>query len=226
MRFSALLVLCCLVSPLFADGPSKKNLQGKTPEQVVQMGRDKWFKFFTGKVGDSTASMSGAERLYGDSLKYVNDKTIVKLPKAKRDAIGRLRQQLDTFHTELINLGDMLSGGGTMWNPVYAGVLADNEEAIAVFIGRAKPIKHGSTPEAAINLLDRYLDANADDIREWGETEFRSVAKCKGKIAFLRSALSKLEATAAAVHPKGREWIRASAAKAVTGVQSMLGGDV
>lgn len=226
MRLPVLLVACCLASPLFAAGPSRKDLQGKTPEQVVQMGREKWFHFFTGKVGDSTAAMSGAERLYGDSLKFVNDKTIVKLPKAKRDSIGRLRQQMDTFHSELIYLGDMLSGGGTMWNPVYAGILADCEELVAVFIGRSKPVKHGSTPEAAINLLERYLNANADDIREWGETEYRSVAKCKSKIVFLRSALPKLEATALTINPKGKEWVRSAAAKAATGVQSMLGGDV
>lgn len=226
MRLPALLVLFCLAAPILASGPSRKDLQGKTPEQVVQMGRAKWFTYFTGKVGDSTAAMSGAERLYGDCLKFVNDKTIVKLPKAKRDQIGRLRQQMDFFHSDLIYLGDMLSGGGTMWNPVYAGILADCEETVAVFIGRSKPFKHGSTPEAAINLLDRYLDANAEDMRAWGETEYRSVKLAKMKIATLRSTQLKLEATAQSINPKGKEWIRASLAKAATGVQSMLGGDV
>ncbi len=190
------------------------------------MGREKWFGFYTERVGDSTAGMSGAERYYGECLKIVNDKQIVRLPKARRDAIGRLRAQLNSCHTELINLGDILSGGGTMWNPVYAGTLADCEEAVAVFIGRAKPFKHSSTPEAVISLLDRYLDNNADDIRAWGETEYRSVGKAKAKIAFLRTTLPKLEAAALTINPKGREWVRASVAKAATSVQSMLGGDI
>lgn len=221
----ALLPLLLILSgaAAFAQAPSKADLQGKTPDQVVAMGREKWYGYFTSKVGDSTAAMSGAERLYGDCLKLINDRIIVKMPKAKRDLIGRLRVQLYRFDDEAVRLGEILTGGGTMWNPVYAGLQADCEEAVSVFIGRSKPRKIQVEPEEAISFLDRYLDKVADDIREWGETEYRSVAKAKAKVALLRKTLQELEETAAKLHPKGREWIRAEAARMATSVQSMTG---
>lgn len=223
MRLLVPLMLILTAASTMAQAPSRADLQGKTPDQVVAMGRKKWFGYFTTKVGDSTAAMSGAERLYGDCLKHSNDKAIVKLPKARRTLIGRLRVQLYRFDDEVVRLGEILTGGGTMWNPVYAGLQADCEEAVRVFIGKSKPRKTSVEPEEAIGFLDRYLDKVADDIREWGETEYRSVAKAKAKVALLRKTLSELEDTASKLHPKGREWIRAEAARMATSVQSMTG---
>lgn len=223
MRAPLTVLILLSAAACIAESPSRGDLQGKSPSQVVAMGREKWFEFFTSKVGDSTAAMSGAESLYGACLKIANDKAIVKLPKEKRDQLGKLRYQLNRFNDEAIRLGEILSGGGTMWNPVFAGILADNEEAVAVLIGRAKPRKAASTPEEAISFLDRYLDKVAPDIREWGETEYRSVAKGKAKVAILKSTLKELEVTAAKIHPKGKEWIRHEAAKTVTSVQGMTG---
>lgn len=223
MRFPLAALILLAASLGAAQAPTRADLQGKTPAQVVAMGRDKWFTYFTGKVGDSTAAMSGAESLYGACLKISNDKVITRLPKEKREQIGRLRYQLNRFNDEVVRLGEILTGGGTMWNPVYAGILADNEEAVAVLIGKAKPRKTGSSPEEAISFLDRYLDKVAPDIKEWGETEYRSVAKAKAKVALLRSTLKELEATAAKIHPSGREWIRHEAARSATSVQSMTG---
>lgn len=223
MRALLPLLLIVTGAASLAKPPSKADLEGKTPDQVVAMGREKWFSYFTGRVGDSTAAMSGAERLYGDCLKHSNDKVIVKMPKEKRDLIGRLRVQLYRFNDEAVRLGEILTGGGTMWNPVFAGLQADCEEAVRVFIGKSKPRKISVEPEEAISFLDRYLDKVADDIRAWGETEYRSVAKAKSKVVLLRKTLKDLEETAAKLHPKGREWIRAEAARMATSVQSMTG---
>jgi len=63
----------------------------------------------------------------------------------------------------------------------------------------------------------------ADDIRAWGENEYRSVAKGKAKVALLRKTLLELEETASKLNPRGREWIRAEAARMTTSVQSMTG---
>jgi hypothetical protein len=109
--------------------------------EIVKMGRNKWFDLYTSKVGNSTAAMCGAEHRFGAALKGVNDAKLRTATDARRQTVNLLRPELAEYRTALVELGSVFSGGGTIWNPVYAGTEADVEETIALILdpkGKAK----------------------------------------------------------------------------------------
>ncbi|MBX3119677.1 MAG: hypothetical protein KF784_11470 [Fimbriimonadaceae bacterium] len=125
---SILIATSLLAGALFAQAQSKTY--GKTNAQILSMGRSKWFDFYTSKAGQSTLDMSNAERLYGAALKERNDQRLAKESKTRKEAIAAIRKSADAFGYGMISVGIAYSGGGTIWNPVIAGVSADTEEAL------------------------------------------------------------------------------------------------
>jgi hypothetical protein len=130
---------------------------GKTHADILKMGRTKWFEFYTGKAGESTLGMCEAERIYGDCLTERNDKLLNKLPAAKQKQMMKLRELSLSFGCSMINVGMVLSGGGTIWQPVEAGIMADFEEALYTLL--TKPQTKATKPTSAedvTRLLDKY----------------------------------------------------------------------
>lgn len=134
MRFRALAgvaLVCLLALPATGLQIEKSDYMGKTPDQVVRMGRTKWFEAYTKKFGDSTLGMAYAEYVFGDALKQVNDRKLAKLPKARREAMLAYRKELLGFAADSHRIGELVSMGGTMWRNFDATIPADIEEIIA-----------------------------------------------------------------------------------------------
>lgn len=131
----AALVLLVVGSVQVEDVPRKSDAA------IIKMGRSKWFEFYTSKAGDSTAAMCDAESFFGEALLRTNDKELAKQAQATRRFIGSSRTLMADYRNALIELGSVFSGGGTMWNPVYAGTLADVEEVVAAIIEPRKKAK-------------------------------------------------------------------------------------
>lgn len=110
---------------------------GKTNAQILSMGRPSWEKFYRAKAGDSTASMSSMEGLYGDALAWRNDRSLAKRKDAAK--YHALRKGLQAFKNDAVEAGSALSEGGTMWNPIAAGWYADAEETLSGVLGVGKP---------------------------------------------------------------------------------------
>lgn len=132
LAFSFVLTLGCLLpSASLGLQVEKADYMGKTPEQVVAMGRSVWFKAYTGKFGDSTMGMANAEYVFGDALKRVNDRKMAKLPKARREALLAYRKELLGFAADAHRIGELVSMGGTMWRNFDSTIPADVEEIVA-----------------------------------------------------------------------------------------------
>lgn len=130
----ALLALALLPAMVVAQEP---DWLGMTPAQVEKMGRIKFMDAFGARHGNSTAAMCESERSFGAALRVLNDAHEKKHSPKNKAVVARLRPLAEQFFAHAADVGYAISGGGTMWNPVYAGVPADVEEIVAQLYGRA-----------------------------------------------------------------------------------------
>lgn len=137
---------------------SGQSTLGKTDSEIIKMGRSAWYDYYVSKEGESTADSCNAEQVFGEVLKRRNDRLLQGAP-AKRALITKVRTDLKTFQSAIYDVGYALSGGGTMWNVVYSGVLADTEEAVGHLLGprdpQVKPRKTSQVRQALAALATR-----------------------------------------------------------------------
>lgn len=163
MNSSRRILFLLALLPALAWAAPVTDYLGKTAFQVVAMGRQKWFEFYTGKEGESTLAMSSAEGLYGEALTRVNEFRMRKLSAARKVEIGKLRERLRGIAADSITLGRVRTGGGTMWNPVSAGITADVEEAVALWISKTGNPEVASSAEVEKLLTRLEMDLQAQE---------------------------------------------------------------
>lgn len=156
--------------PLVAAQSQADPKLGKSDAQILAMGRQKWFEFAT-KLDDSTAGMASAERTYGQVLQRRNDNRMRPRPEAERTRFQQFRRWMTDFDSALVGVREAFSGGGTMWIPVYAGVVANVEEALYPVAIRQRP---GRAPGATWATVNKNLAALQTEIERRKEslTEF------------------------------------------------------
>jgi hypothetical protein len=109
----------------------------KYPDQLIlKLGREKWFTHYTSKEGESTAAMCDAEALFGAALKRQNDRKLATTKSTTKANVKKLRPLLTDYRNTMVDLGYATSGGGTMWNPVWAGTMADTEEVVDFLLAK------------------------------------------------------------------------------------------
>ncbi|MBV6459188.1 MAG: hypothetical protein HONBIEJF_02331 [Fimbriimonadaceae bacterium] len=140
----------------------------KLPDaKMIRMGRSKWFDYYTSRAGSSTMAMCDAESFYGEAVRRTNDKTLARHPTKMRRFVGSTRTLLTNYRNSLIELGSIFSGGGTMWNPVYAGTMADVEEVVAKILDpKAKAMTKRDAPTVvkALAAWRPKLEHNREDV--------------------------------------------------------------
>ncbi len=163
LPFSFVLTLGCLLpSASLGLQVEKADYMGKTPEQVVAMGRSVWFKAYTGKFGDSTMGMANAEYVFGDALKRVNDRKMATLPKSRREALLAYRKELLGFAANAHRIGELVSMGGTMWRNFDSTIPADVEEILAEALrGKFDPKK-----SASLAAVDREFERSGAKLKK------------------------------------------------------------
>lgn len=167
---------------------TEQDLHGKTLAEIVEMGREGWYEFYTSKEGgESTQSMSFAEYYYGSALKAENDKLFDPLSE-KGKTIAFFRVNMQDFRTKCIDVGRAYTGGGTMWNIVYSATTSDTEEVIRYWLtGKEAPKKAGkviSATQAKVWAMLKQgrvdLQRNRSEIMdgaEFSRIEYRDVEK-------------------------------------------------
>lgn len=119
-----------------------KETHGKTHAQILAMGYDKWYDFYTGKEGETTQGMSRASYTFAESLKWRNLRLEAKKPAKFRSQIKTLRIQFDKLGTASISVHRALTGGGTLWQLTYSSDAMNQEETLyALLGGKVKPSK-------------------------------------------------------------------------------------
>lgn len=101
-----------------------------TDAEILKMGRDKFSTYYTDHIGYSTLDMCDAQSKYGEVIKKRNDGMLKTQPASIKTLVVKVRPILTKLESNAIDVSYAISGGGTMWNPVYAGVYADVEEVV------------------------------------------------------------------------------------------------
>lgn len=160
-----LLLLLLLLAPFTASSQgwpySLEDTLGKSESQILSMGREAWFDFYTAQPGgSSTAGMSDAETIFGQALKRRNDRSFASSSADRRSKIGALRKHMSEFYAACTELSAAFAGGGTMWTNVHAGISASVEEKIGILAGfpqKAAPARTASDVTKRLDLIDAVI---------------------------------------------------------------------
>lgn len=161
VAFLATLAVCSF-------GQDLKETHGKTNAQILAMGYDKWYAFYTKLEGESTAGMSQASWKYSEALAWRNDGLIKKLPIEGRIRMSSLRIHLVRFEEKVLQAGMGLTGGGTIWHVIGAGARVSLEETLyGVLGGKVK-----AAPAMIVSKVTKAMDALVKDVANSKPGEF------------------------------------------------------
>lgn len=120
-----------------ASAQESHDTYGKTESQILKMGMDDWMHFFTSKAGSSTADMCEGAGIYGEVAQTRNDR-LLKTEKDRdlKQRVLTLRKLLAKFDSSSIDVQFAESGGGTMYNPMWASVTGEVEDLLYGFLSR------------------------------------------------------------------------------------------
>lgn len=131
---------------------------GKSPEQVVAMGREKWSDAYGASLGFGTQQMSQAESKYGDALENLNDRAMGHVTSAKKAWLLSIRGLVKEYGRLSHGIGETITGGGTMWRSFDSTIHPDVEDVITKCITGKKAV---TTPTksfyTAMNELDSVI---------------------------------------------------------------------
>jgi hypothetical protein len=157
---------------------------------ILKLGRAKWFDHYTSKEGSSTAAMVDAESMFGAALKRKNDRVLASRSSSTRATVKKLRPLLTDYRNSMIDLGYAASGGGTMWNPVWGGTMADAEEVVEFLLARSPkptPKRVVSDVTKAFTKLDGQLAAV-----EFGVSEGMTKRDAMGHLAKVKAGSNRI----------------------------------
>ena len=147
---------------------------GKSPEQIVAMGRDKWFAAYTKKYGESTMAMCEAETSFGDALKNLNDRALKRIPSARRAFLESARYHCTTVAVRAHEVGYAITGGGTIWRPFFAGIKPNVEQLIAdSILNKPLPMIKMKSIESRFDEMDETSKKAFPNMTEESITEFK-----------------------------------------------------
>jgi len=180
------MITATILTILLAGTPVEPDT-GYSYDQILQMGHQAFVDYYYEHVSMSTAGMVGAEHAYAGALRWKND---LSAKKAKDSAIPALRKHLSAFASEMTFIGSCYTGGGTMWNPVYAYNYVETEEALELILDSNVKINQKVTKEADINkrLQEMYVATarlESDSYsQEWNQPKTRKAALDRAKGAW------------------------------------------
>lgn len=125
------LVLALLAATTLGHAQDLTETHGKTNRQILAMGYNKWYAFYTKLEGESTMGMSNALGLYAAAVADRTNHELARLgPKAAAQG-KRLRKLLYEYMHAGVDLGSSFTGGGTIWHLNGASYAMDLEDAVA-----------------------------------------------------------------------------------------------
>jgi hypothetical protein len=117
-----------------------KDTYGKTNTQILAMGYDKWYAFYTEKAGETTQGMAGANYRYATAIEWRNKGLLSNLPAIRRKSYERLAKAMDDFGTSVIHVERVLNGGGTLFQITFSSNAIDLQQTLyGLLVGKVKP---------------------------------------------------------------------------------------
>jgi hypothetical protein len=162
LRAIALLFLFALPFVGYAQG---ENF-GKKEGQILAMGQQGWNDFYRLKAGDSTASMTYGNQLFGDAARHRNERLVKHANQPVQARVEKLRDLMTKYASAAVEIGRNLDGGGTMWTPIAAKIEADTELVLYGFLGgkeaRAKHVVVSTVSTGLDTLSKTVASTHAD----------------------------------------------------------------
>ncbi|MES2463753.1 MAG: hypothetical protein V4671_24555 [Armatimonadota bacterium] len=169
MRRPNLSLLALVFLLAFADlrttAFAESDALGKSSRQIVAMGINRWTDLYCDRNQWSTATQAEAARIFGASLRQVNDERITasSLSVSDRESLRTVRRLATAYSAALLEIA--ARDGGTMWIPIRAGIEAGVEGRIADLIpllqGRPRP-----ATAARKRTVQRLVAASQKGIRQ------------------------------------------------------------
>ncbi len=134
---------------------SQDQMLGKTPDEILEMGYQKWTEYWSSNRGSSEVDMDMASTVYADCLKKSNDVEIAKLQAPDRDRLQNYKKLFQPFRLKVMELQMTRAGGGTMYSHGSIRGAVSDEELMANLIALCKkPIPFG-TAEKKEKMMDK-----------------------------------------------------------------------
>lgn len=117
------LLLFCAVPALSQD-----MMLGKTCDEILAMGHEKWSEYWAANKGASEVDMDQAATVYADCLKKWNDAELPKLQAPDRDRLLGYKKLYSEFRIKVMEQQMTRAGGGTMYiHGTIRGAVSDEE---------------------------------------------------------------------------------------------------
>lgn len=146
-----------------------KETYGKTNAQILSMGYDKWYAFFTGKEGEHTQGMARSGYFYADALAWRNRGLLARQPSASRSRLIKTEKALKSFGSSVIEVQRALSGGGTLWQLTRSSDAVDVQETVYALLGG----KSKAAKRMMVSMAKKELDALAKDLSSSPESTWQ-----------------------------------------------------
>lgn len=183
---------------------------GKTCKEVVLMGRDRWFEHFTAEVGETTLDMTTAERTFGLCRRTINDERLrSSRANVSKELVQQLRKELDAAGESGGMVGMSLSGGGTLWNLIFSGVIADTEEVVDALIRRDEEPTNVLQAEiwSDYKRLKAKLNSRRSQINESSRSSGVTYEEASAKLDSIVSSFSRMVPRIKNMGYSDRSWI-------------------
>ena len=178
-----------LVVGYFAIQWNRASFMGKTPEQIVAMGRERWTDLYSKKFGQSTHAVCDADEKFGFALQNLNDRAIERLPNVRQRWLKEVRSSTKEFATQAHQIGSLISGGGTIWQTFDATICPDVEQTIADCIASKPVIGEASKPiDSDLNALDAKIDM----VKTKDQAEYREIMVHRVALQSQQAKLARL----------------------------------
>jgi hypothetical protein len=194
----SLLALCCLSS---SQQYTQEDRFGKSVDQVLAMGHNKWFDWYTDskRGGYSTAGMSQADQIYAECLGIKTKERLVKASPKDRDFVNLLDERLRSVLIGCVSAGRILTGGGTMWINIGASAEVERQEVLheIAFGSKSAPKASQDMFWKAYNVAIGELAKNKADIESYKSAEggyqeaVNQMSDVKNAVALLVPELQK-----------------------------------
>jgi hypothetical protein len=166
MKGAGTLLLCVLLTQSFAQSSGQLGL---TDDAALKLGYQRYFDAYTKKHGDSTAAMVQAQSSYAAIERRRNDRLIKPKSPAQKKQIAQLRLDLNTIATSWISATELVAGGGTMWQLVYAAIPHSIEEIVYGILTKQAKTASPKPVEDVRRAIEMgrtaMIDMESEDIR-------------------------------------------------------------
>ena len=190
MRPLLLVIALCL--SLSAWGQSEIP-HGKTEAQILKMGPEAWMSYYSDKVGGSTADMCEGASIYGKAALHRNNALLAKqLDADVKQRIAKLRSLMTTYATSSIDVNYCLSGGGTMYNPMWASVQGEVEDTLYRILTSTGP----KPKNMVVSQVTKAHTALGKRISGASANEYVKVSEAKKALAEMKKAYDGIVAVA------------------------------